>query len=1565
MMHWQLLYFIILLPLIIIKSNASFLYNTNDNSKTTFDCIDSYIIDDRYSYEHVSFQANHLIPYCRRPLSTDPINKIQGYIENTYTFKDLSLQGITSENLRQWSISIDIIEQYSIYLIKNKTEFDEFIFNNCSSLWFGSNCQYTFNLSMPIESFGDFVNSSFEARRDYLGEILIHTCYPHSSECYRGPEPMCLDWREICDGKIDCIGEKFGIDEQYCHELEINECNEDEYRCHNGAQCIPYEFFRDDHQSIDCLDGTDEAEHYRVPGLTIIKDPLECISTMLFACEERACRQPHVFSCGDGSRSLLYPVFNLIDNNRDACFSTGRAAYYRQEIHKSAKRYPNDCYFLLFCKLGFYKILRNDTYNETDCSRADWSSIDCTLEYLSFPLEPIFYGYFQPIYSTQHLIESDNDKGWPTYICNNPRLCSYLPSATTPLNGLDCREAPKYPSDYPFLFYYLKEDAKICALMGNINEYKSNVSLFYCKKSDKYISKHRLVDGTQDCYYNEDESYSASCSLNDTQRFNCTSETKCLSPIGIGMDQPECNNTEDRKTDSQEISVYSRLCNNLNPLSVELPPEDDGENDETNCELWPCLTPYTRCDNVFQCANGIDELNCLSDSCNINEFRCKIIDSTNDYYCIPQEYIYEKPIDCINHDFSNSLNRYIFYSNNLTFNINQEYISWKEKTCLTKNDICGYSSINDQKLICNIVEKEDIRFNSEYSVDLYYYGRLCRMVRHINIGTRPSYYFRTWNLGYLPPIINETSLSSQQLTNVKPKKPLEIKTSIELIEYCNRGIVIFEGKSYEKKCLCPPSYFGERCQWQNQRISLTLQIRPVGSFDNKFSIYDIFIYLIDNENEIIHSYEKINYVSSIDCNTKYNRYLLYPDQPKNTNYTYSIRIDIYEKLTSKYYASWYLYIPFPFLPVNRISTQIRIPSEKSQLSINCSIQCGTNGKCFKYFNSEKEFCRCDQGYSGRYCNITYECSCSSDSICLNSSICLCQLNKFGSKCYLQYTTCQSNNNSCQNNGKCIPYNNHINHDGFICLCPESFTGSHCEYQSNRIDINFKIDSIPLSIIAHYIISHHDKRHERKTMFKKIPLDQYSIELFYTTPFNLLFIEISNNYYLSVIREESIRSEYISTNINQDYKCENIGKLLNSTILNYKNLRRLKYYQLPCIENLKLKCFYDEKYMCVCDKIRYSNCFDFEHNMSYNCQGHSYCGDNGRCFQDNITCPSTSACICDKCYYGSKCQFNSIGFSTSLDVIFGYHIKPFISFTKQSKAVKITASITILMLIFSLINGLLSALTFKSESLLKVGCGIYLLTNSIISILTITIFTIKYFQLIVFQMKSITNASFIHFSCILTDVLLKILLSFGDWLYACVAMERTLAATQGIHFNQSKSKYIAKYVMPILLLLISISYIHDPISRRTINDIDDEERIWCILEYSTNLKKYDKFINIFHVLIPFIINILSAICITIQVFRIRVKTKKKSAYKKILYAQIKQNKHLLISSCILILLSIPRLIISFMSGCMDSIRNPWLYLIGYYISFIPPLLIIILFILPSRTYKQEFISIIQKINFFSK
>ncbi len=88
----------------------------------------------------------------------------------------------------------------------------------------------------------------------------------------------------------------------------------------------------------------------------------------------------------------------------------------------------------------------------------------------------------------------------------------------------------------------------------------------------------------------------------------------------------------------------------------------------------------------------------------------------------------------------------------------------------------------------------------------------------------------------------------------------------------------------------------------------------------------------------------------------------------------------------------------------------------------------------------------------------------------------------------------------------------------------------------------------------------------------------------------------NNSYLTVLREKFLPSEHISIDINIDNMC---GKLFNSTILAYEKLRRWKYYRLACLENLKLKCFYDEIYMCICDKNRYSNCFEFNHNVQKN------------------------------------------------------------------------------------------------------------------------------------------------------------------------------------------------------------------------------------------------------------------------------------------------------------------------------------------------------------------------------
>ncbi|CAF2685183.1 unnamed protein product [Rotaria sp. Silwood2] len=72
---------------------------------------------------------------------------------------------------------------------------------------------------------------------------------------------------------------------------------------------------------------------------------------------------------------------------------------------------------------------------------------------------------------------------------------------------------------------------------------------------------------------------------------------------------------------------------------------------------------------------------------------------------------------------------------------------------------------------------------------------------------------------------------------------------------------------------------------------------------------------------------------------------------------------------------------------------------------------------------------------------------------------------------------------------------------------------------------------------------------------------------------------------------------------------------------------------------------------------------------------------------------------------------------------------------------------------------------------------------------------------------------------------------------------------------------------------------------------------------------------------------------------------------VLKQQIQQYKHLLTASVLLVILGLPRLIILFVSKCMKSTNDGWLFLVGYFISFIPPMLTFVVFILPSKFYKE--------------
>ena len=134
------------------------------------------------------------------------------------------------------------------------------------------------------------------------------------------------------------------------------------------------------------------------------------------------------------------------------------------------------------------------------------------------------------------------------------------------------------------------------------------------------------------------------------------------------------------------------------------------------------------------------------------------------------------------------------------------------------------------------------------------------------------------------------------------------------------------------------------------------------------------------------------------------------------------------------------------------------------------------------------------------------------------------------------------------------------------------------------------------------------------------------------------------------------------------------------------------------------------------------------------------------------------------------------------------------------------------------------------------------------------------------------------------------------------------------------------------IIIMITIIHDPIYRDLYDD-KDEQRFWCVFQHSQSIQIYNTIIILIHFLGPFCANVFSAFFIIFATTRRRAITQTRLTYNQHLREQFKEHKNLIISPIVLVILAIPRLIISISSQCVKVSHNSWLYLIGYLVSFL--------------------------------
>lgn len=321
---------------------------------------------------------------------------------------------------------------------------------------------------------------------------------------------------------------------------------------------------------------------------------------------------------------------------------------------------------------------------------------------------------------------------------------------------------------------------------------------------------------------------------------------------------------------------------------------------------------------------------------------------------------------------------------------------------------------------------------------------------------------------------------------LRDRFPEQITPEKHFLPYiCNRGLAV-KHSSGRTKCFCPPSHYGEQCQFYSDRITVVTHL-DLTSYRAHLQVALVkvlvtFLY----EASVIDYYEfHVNPLLEKGSNyVKQSIYFLYPRtkkflEIKRTNRSgtqlYSVRFEafnLYYNEMIEPIAVWHYPVYFDFLPAYRLSKILSFPPLSPNFPISgpcANNRCGYGSSCQEVINSNHSsyFCACQSHFYGKYCErYDEECigHCSTNSICKPSysgivtgnrkAMCLCPYSAFGHTCSLKNDVCKIN--PCLHGGSCIL--TYLAHDilNYTCICTDSFIGDHCQLPREIIQIKVSL-----------------------------------------------------------------------------------------------------------------------------------------------------------------------------------------------------------------------------------------------------------------------------------------------------------------------------------------------------------------------------------------------------------------------------------------------------------------------------------------------------------------------------
>ena len=1647
--------------------NKIYLYNTQDGrSIEYYDCV---VVES--------------LLYCRRPREAIELNRDDDTIscmENSgqlHWFSDLRSNNTNvSTILHHWRSGIERVEQYSLFLNDGR-EKDGFLCQCLHPASFGKNCEYQLPAGETLEETLDW---QVDMRKENPQDVQVYgdvICYQMLG-CDSGV--LCLDWREICDGIQNCLE---GNDEENCDLLEMNRCEENEYRCVNGM-CIPDSFFLDG--ELDCLDWSDEMS---------FKKSEDCFGESVSAeCDDHLCPLGH-WSCGDGQcipnrlafqRSLTDPTCR---SGRDQYFICETHPVTRQWTMPNGRCYPDgkyqellavnpsveqECEHLLKCVLSMGGAMDCRCYEGSNCTEA-FSEV-CPVEQILYPRQAVIAPYIFFLYNRTR---DWQNKRPDLILINGTVRCRNASITVTKTIPFDLNLCPRQMIEEHFCRPARSEIRQEC--------HHRNESTDVCNEWNPCLSITRIRDGTKNCLNSKDEeeqremSIEQSCAQVRRHRLRCSSDqSTCLNVMLIGNGNLDCRNGFDESWLGTGRKLRSLYCDDqredecsflrqyidqswtvLNAsetgATLQLPFRsycDTFENlatreDESLSECrqwWICRDDQRRCgtgqcvehswfdDGDWDCPDASDEYQWMKYRVNETLRRASRHNFTNRSYLIPSSCNQSHPFLCLSSRATQQGFSCLNFSQigdgqidcagaiderNTLRSCSDSSILGNRFFCLSTNSCIPFLGhcLDDQR--CpnqsddeHWCSRQTARSSSCDSKDFVCFDGRCFPGGRCNRGAECLFvedeymcdYLSSFSGTFIPfreekrifPEIEAKSLRlsfypsdakiEQNLTQwLQPfSRSIRVESNIsELPYWCNRGlgVLLANGSSV---CFCPPQYFGEKCEYHQDRLSVLFFLNVSQSIyslerTHPSILFKLLVLLVVDDRVFLSDQLQLFASFEIDqtpteqqdnliIHFVYPRWLSFRDRP------FSIRFQLYRTPGRDeqplLLGTWQYPVHFGRLPVFRLAKVLYLRDSNPCLSDPCP----PNARCHRLLNNNSAFlCLCKSNFSGKNCSEEdSRCRqgyCSKGSLCEANSfpdpLCVCPSDRFGVRCSLEHDVCHSN--PCQNGGRCFP---DFRPDRVICLCTREYFGFYCQGKRVFIELSLSTDlSHRGGTIQFFEIDHFS--------LNLIPLNQKG---FRTVPqqieylhYNTLFMSgivlaklSSSEKDLSTPADLHLLSVFVNvlsvrgrTTISSENRCSHLRSF--SSV----DSSPIRYHQI-CIDDATRLCFRDDVYLCICaENHTRVECFLYDDQLDQ-C---SHCLSGGRCLQGDRGRSDDFLCLCPSCHSGRQCQFSSESFTITLDQLF------FTDLLSERKFLTATLLILFPLLgfVFSLPSNLFSFSTLRRRNCLRTGCGLYLLCLSVINQLSLALLAARLihltFSLVLFPSHPIID----DLLCRLLNYSLTCFTRLVYWLIAFVSLER---AYTSLFLNKQwlKQPHIARRLMVCTFVAICLSAVDELLFLKSFSGLEAGSGSMCIIEYPPENRSMwihiHQIVSVVNFLVPLLINICCTSTIIGIVIQIKMNVRRGNEGRlngnemrrgrNLFRGVLNENREIITRPVITVvpsmfsLFSLPFLIVGFSLGCQISENSSIRYLLiaFYFLTFVPQMATFLLYIYPSSFYRRE-------------